>query len=66
VLVSTGARPQASRRVDGQEPTTLEVGEVFFVPAESVHAVRNLGGGNAAELATYVVERGKPLAVPGE
>jgi hypothetical protein len=26
-----------------------------------VHAVRNAGSGNAAELATYVVEKGKPV-----
>jgi hypothetical protein len=43
-------------------PTTLKAGEVFFVPAETFHAVRNVGGGNAAELATYFVEKGKPLA----
>jgi hypothetical protein len=30
-------------------------------PAGVVHAVRNVGSGNAAELATYVVEKGKPL-----
>jgi quercetin dioxygenase-like cupin family protein len=40
---------------------TVEAGEVFFVPAETIHAVRNVGSGNAAELATYVVEKGKPL-----
>jgi hypothetical protein len=28
-----------------------------------VHAVRNAGSGNAAELATYVVEKGKPLTL---
>jgi hypothetical protein len=32
-----------------------------MVPDEAVHAVRNVGDGNAAELATYVVEKGKPL-----
>jgi hypothetical protein len=32
-----------------------------MVPAEAVHAVRNVGNGKAAELATYVVEKGKPL-----
>jgi hypothetical protein len=26
-----------------------------------IHAVRNVGTGNAAELATYIVEEGKPL-----
>jgi quercetin dioxygenase-like cupin family protein len=48
-------------QVDGRPPTTVKAGEVFFVPAEAVHAVRNVGGSNAAELATYVVEKGKPL-----
>ena len=52
--------------VDGEEPTTLQAGDVFFIPAERVHAVRNVGSGNAAELATYVVEKGKPfLQLPG-
>jgi hypothetical protein len=30
-------------------------------PAETVHTARNVGSGDAAELATYVVEKGKPL-----
>jgi quercetin dioxygenase-like cupin family protein len=49
-------------QVEG-EPTTLNAGEVLLVPAETIHAVRNVGSGNAAELATYVVEKGKPLIV---
>ena len=32
-----------------------------MVPAEAVHAVRNVGDGDAAELATYVVVKEKPL-----
>jgi quercetin dioxygenase-like cupin family protein len=48
-------------QVEGKPPVTLKAGEVFFVPAETIHAVRNVGSGNAAELATYVVEKGKPL-----
>jgi quercetin dioxygenase-like cupin family protein len=47
--------------VDGQPPTTVNAGEVFFVPAETVHAVKNVGDGAGLELATYVVEKGKPL-----
>ena len=50
-------------QVEGKPPTTLKAGEVFFVPAETIHAVKNVGSGNAAELATYVVEKGKPLVV---
>jgi quercetin dioxygenase-like cupin family protein len=49
--------------LEGREPTTLNAGDVLLVPAETVHAVRNVGGGNAAELATYVVEKGKPFLV---
>jgi quercetin dioxygenase-like cupin family protein len=53
-------------QVEGRPPTTVEAGEVFFVPAEAIHAVRNVGTGNAVELATYVVEKGKPLVVLAE
>ncbi len=52
--------------VEGQPPTTVEAGEVFFVPAETFHTARNAGNGNAAELATYFVEKGKPLIVLAE
>jgi quercetin dioxygenase-like cupin family protein len=38
-------------QVEGKPPTTVNVGEVFFVPAETIHAVKNVGTGNAAELA---------------
>jgi quercetin dioxygenase-like cupin family protein len=47
--------------VEGQKPVTLRAGEVLFVPAGAVHAARNVGKGNGAELATYLVEKGKPL-----
>ena len=50
-------------QIEGEPPMTLNAGEVFFVPAETTHAVKNVGTGNAAELATYVVEKGKPLVV---
>ena len=50
-------------RLDGQPPVTLKPGEVLFIPAGAVHAVKNVGRGNGAELATYVVEKGKPLLV---
>jgi quercetin dioxygenase-like cupin family protein len=53
-------------QVGGKPPTMVNAGEVFFVPAETIHAVRNVGSGNAAELATYVVEKGKPLLVLAE
>jgi quercetin dioxygenase-like cupin family protein len=49
--------------VEGQSPTTLQAG--FFVPAETIHSVKNAGGGNAAELATYFVEKGEALGRAG-
>jgi quercetin dioxygenase-like cupin family protein len=50
-------------RLDGKPPVTLKAGEVLFIPAGTIHEVKNVGSGNAAELATYVVEKGKPLVV---
>jgi quercetin dioxygenase-like cupin family protein len=50
-------------RLEGRAPVSLRAGEVLFIPAETVHAVRNVGPGKAAELATYIVEKGKPLLV---
>ena len=47
--------------VQGQAPRTYTAGEALTVPAGAAHAVRNVGSGNAAELATYVVEKGKPV-----
>jgi quercetin dioxygenase-like cupin family protein len=46
------------------KPVTVKPGDVLFVPAGTVHSVKNIGSGNGAELATYVVEKGKPLIVP--
>ena len=48
-------------QVEGKPPVTLKAGEVLFIPYGTVHAARNVGNDNAAELATYIVERGKPL-----
>jgi quercetin dioxygenase-like cupin family protein len=47
--------------VEGNAPVTVKAGEVLFIPAGTVHAARNVGSVNAAELGTYVVEKGKPL-----
>ena len=49
--------------LDGRAPVTLNAGDVLLVPAETIHSVRNVGSGNASELATYVVEKGKPFLV---
>ena len=50
-------------QLEGKPPVTLKAGDVLFIPAGTLHAVKNVGSGNAAELATYIVEKGKPLVV---
>jgi quercetin dioxygenase-like cupin family protein len=46
---------------DDAPPRIVSAGGALTVPAERVHAVRNIGDGRATELATYVVEKDKPL-----
>ena len=45
----------------GGKPVTAKAGDVLFVPAGTIHSAKNVGTGNAAELATYLVEKGQPL-----
>ena len=47
--------------VDGKAPVILKAGDVLFVPKGVIHAAKNAGTTNAAELGTYVVDKGKPL-----
>ena len=47
--------------VEGKPPVTVKAGDVLFIPAGTIHSARNVGTGRAAELATYIVEKGKPL-----
>lgn len=50
-------------QLESKPPVTLKAGEALFIPAGTVHAAKNVGKGNGAELATYIVEKGKPLVV---
>ena len=52
--------------VTGQPPRTVHAGEAFFVPAGVVHDGKNVGSGPAKVLATYIVEKGKPVASPAK
>ncbi len=47
--------------VEGKPPVTLKAGDVLFIPAGTIHYAKNVGKGKGAELATYIVEKGKPL-----
>ena len=43
------------------KPVIVKAGEVLFIPYGTIHSAQNIGGDPAAELATYVIEKGKPL-----
>lgn len=47
--------------LEGKPPVTLKPGDVLFIPAGTIHSAKNVGSRKGAELATYIVEKGKPL-----
>jgi len=49
--------------IDGQPEKTIKVGESYQVPSGAVHDARS-GPQGTKVIATYVVEKGKPLASP--
>jgi len=51
-------------QLEGKSAVTLRAGEVLFVPSGVAHKAHNPGTTNGAELATYIVQKGKPLVVP--
>jgi quercetin dioxygenase-like cupin family protein len=53
-------------QLEGKPVQTLEAGDVAFVPAGVQHRAKNVGAGTGAVLATYIVEKGKPLVIPAK
>jgi quercetin dioxygenase-like cupin family protein len=47
--------------LEDKPPVTLKAGGVLFIPAGVAHSARIVGTGRGRELATYIVEKGKPL-----
>lgn len=45
--------------IKGQPTATLTVGKSILIPAGAIHRATNVGEGNASELATYILEKGK-------
>jgi len=48
-------------QVEGQPTRVYKAGNVLMIPARAVHTARNVGSVEAAELATYIVEKDKQL-----
>ena len=63
IRIQTTQNIELEYELAGKAPVTLGAGESLFIPAGAVHSARNVGPGPASELATYFVERGKPLVV---
>jgi len=49
---------------DGKAPVTLHAGQTFLIPPGTVHNATNTGSMTGRVVATYLVEKGKPLATP--
>ena len=52
---------QLEYQIEDKPPVTLKAGDVLFIPVGTVHSARNPGSVKGSELATYIVEKGKPL-----
>ena len=50
--------------IDGEAPKLLKAGDSYFIPSGKIHDAKAHGGASTKVLATYVVEKGKPLANP--
>ena len=49
---------------EGKPTTTYKAGESFFIEAGKIHEGINEGGSPVKAIATFVVEKGKPLTSP--
>ncbi len=54
----------ASIEIEGETPRLMKAGDSYIIPAGKVHDAKTVGDGPVKVLATYVVEKGKPLASP--
>jgi quercetin dioxygenase-like cupin family protein len=50
-------------QIEGEKPVILKAGDVLFIPAGKNHSAKNVGQVKASELATYIVQKNKPLLV---
>jgi len=51
--------------IDGQPPKVVKAGESYQVPAGAVHDAK-AGEKGAKVLGVYIIEKGKPLAIPAQ
>jgi len=49
---SMSSKARSFTKLDAKPPVTAKASQVLFIPAETVHAAKNVGSVNAAELGT--------------
>lgn len=54
----------ASMEIEGETPKLLKAGDSYTISANKIHDAKAVGDTPAKVIATYVVEKGKPLATP--
>jgi quercetin dioxygenase-like cupin family protein len=54
----------ASLEVEGEVPRIVKAGDSFAIPAGKIHDAKVVGDKPVKVLATYIIEKGKPLATP--
>jgi quercetin dioxygenase-like cupin family protein len=50
--------------VQGKPAVVKKAGEGFIIPPGTVHNAKNTGSASAKVFATYIIEKGKPVATP--
>lgn len=50
-------------QIGDQAPVTLHAGDSVYLPEGTPHSAKNVGETKASELATYLLEKGKPVVV---
>ena len=51
-------------RLEGQEPHRVPAGQSYHNPRGVIHETRNVGDVTARTVATFIVDKGKPLTAP--
>jgi quercetin dioxygenase-like cupin family protein len=58
------AEGSASLEIEGETPKLLKAGDSYVIPVGKVHDAKTVGDKPVRVIATYIVEKGKPLATP--
>ena len=63
---ATCSREPVLVEIDGKPAATLKAGQAFIIPAGAIHNATNKSSAGAKVLATYIIDKGKPVATPAK